>query len=348
MNNSLIEEFYFDAPGLPPFQLGDVQLLGFAMKVDSRKIKRLVDLALNGTGCRTNITPRYEPNSDVVMIEWLRYGSMRSRAAPCAASQNEFLIRFNVRTVGPKPAVHSFVPLLFVDEPWSLVTGREVLGNPKIPAAFSVGAGLPPTAPKTGVSTPMCQCPFQTPAYGPVTVATAGFPGSANVPLEAKTVDEVLADIQAGRASLPTDLDRDFALAMLAAITDRLGNFKRAYETVQFRALRSVLNPRELAFWSRSLGTVTPATKPPTMWQKNANLLVEFPAVPTPCANGSMHFAELLGLSYNGNNYNATRGLKFSVRPRYWYWATGLAWRQTVDSEVSCCVENPLQQSPAG
>jgi hypothetical protein len=337
MHNGLFEEFYFNAPGLPPFHLGDVQVLGFAMRADRKKITDLVNLALNGTGCATNITPRYEPDSDVVMIEWLSYGSMRSEGAPCAARQNEFLIRLNVKEQGAEnKLVRSFVPLLFVDEPWSLVTGREVLGNPKIPAAFSAGAGLPHTAPKTGVSTPMCQCPFPMPTYGHVAVTTAGFPSSASLSLEGKTVDAVLAEIATSSASLPTDLDRDFALAMLTAIKHRLDNFKKCYETVQFRALRSAITPRELAFWSRSRGTVTPSGQP-SMLQTNAPLKVEFPAVPTPCANGPRHFAELLGLKYNLNAYDPTYGLSFSVHPLYWYWATGLAWLQAVDYEEVCC-----------
>jgi hypothetical protein len=354
----MFDEFYGGAPLAPPYTLKGVTVLGFAMKADRAKLQKLVCATLNAKTCHGGDV--YLPASNVVMVEWLHYEKMRADASPCAVSQDEFLVRFNVKTDGRSEGdsadTRSFVPYIFVDEPWSIVSGREVVGFPKMPGVFAETENLANTGLKTRLSTPVCHCSDGNPTYSPVCFANADLhrpvlaeqDGSDDDdPLTEQDLDQrlgelgKLADPDTAKTGIGLDGDPDFAARAALETAARLEELTRTrYGTVQFRALRSMPSANDLAFWSRCIGTVTPAGRP-CLLTKKAWLKVTFPGRNSqsscnPAVNPTEHFAELLGLEYNTRPYDSTNGLTFSVHPHFWYWLTKLQWTQQVTSEVTC------------
>jgi hypothetical protein len=348
---SLFDEFYGGAPLAPPYTLKGVTVLGFAMKADRAKLEKLVDATLNAKTCHGGDV--YLPASDVVMVEWLHYEEMRADKdkdkdkdkSLCAVSQDEFLVRFNVKTDERSPSTRSFVPYIFVDEPWSIVSGREVVGFPKMPGVFAKTKNLAQTVLKTQLSTPVCRCINREPTYSPFLFAEADFVNADR--LTEQDLDGRLGELrklaqpETPKTGIGLDCDKDFAARAFGETAARLEELTRkGHETVQFRALRSMPHGNDLAFWSRCIGTVTPA-RTHSLLTKNDCLQVTFPGMGSqssckPPVPPTKHFAELMGLEYNGRPYDPTRGLTFSVRPCLWYWVTNLEWTQNVSSEVRC------------
>lgn len=128
----------------PPYCFSDVKIRGFKLEADRTALQGLCDKYLN-------LDPqqgfRYCPATNQLLVEVLSYASMRSLAPPNAwrrandaVSQNELLFRILVGKVeedgseATDPMV--FSPLVFVDQLWSLISGREVIGYPKAFASF--------------------------------------------------------------------------------------------------------------------------------------------------------------------------------------------------------------------
>jgi hypothetical protein len=156
--------------GAPAYRFEDVEVLGF--RVDLRGLDRDVerDLAalidplnfhLCGPGGRAagrayGASPdfRYRAATRTLVIELLRYGRMKARdpsppfeVTDCQ-SQHELVVRLLVGRVDDDtaqahdPAV--YVPAIFVDNPWSKILGRDMLGFDKRMADFwSVQDGEP-------------------------------------------------------------------------------------------------------------------------------------------------------------------------------------------------------------
>jgi hypothetical protein len=157
--------------GIPPFQFDDVEVLGFRLNLDELGVAKEQERArllnemierLNfhfepleserepGSPVIRNPIPdfRYQPASSTIMVELLRYGKMRLKEAtpPLRAhdfqSQHELVVRILVGRVDEDAAqAHSpatFVPAIFVDNPWSKIVGRSVQGFDKWMADFCV------------------------------------------------------------------------------------------------------------------------------------------------------------------------------------------------------------------
>ncbi len=135
-----------------PFAFEDVSITGFQVTADPERLQFLVDALLNS--CEELGQPRqyfrYRVATAEVVIEWLRYGAMRSVGPPTEwrnpedyTTQHELAIRILVgKTEEDSNAAEApqvFCPFLFVDNWTSMVSGREVLGLWKRIAQFGSG-----------------------------------------------------------------------------------------------------------------------------------------------------------------------------------------------------------------
>lgn len=137
-----------DPQGPPPYRFENVDIFGFKLPVrNPEKLRRYCESVLNFEGDDQGF--KYKVATDFVVVELLEYGSMRfDRSGKRAAwqresdrvAQNELVIRVLVGKVeddsGAATEPKVFVPVIFVDNAWSVVCGREVIGFPKLLAKF--------------------------------------------------------------------------------------------------------------------------------------------------------------------------------------------------------------------
>lgn len=150
-----------DAFFAPAYRFDDVEVIGF--RIDLGEFGDAADEMLAGlveplnfhfaesTGAMSDF--RYRPASRTLMIELLRYGKMRlDRPTPPLSttdyqSQHELLVRMLVGVVDDGTAQArdpaTFVPAIFVDNPWSKLLGREVQGFDKRLAHFCLSNHTP-------------------------------------------------------------------------------------------------------------------------------------------------------------------------------------------------------------
>ena len=149
--------------GPPAFVFEGVEIIGFRLEQSAfaeraGKLAQLIQplnprpVAGNGP---TNF--EYRLATATVVVELLRYEKMRSREPlrPLLAQdymcQHELLVRLLVGRVDDDTSqardAATFVPAIFVDNPWSKIAGREVLGFPKQLAVFSIGGRGPSALP---------------------------------------------------------------------------------------------------------------------------------------------------------------------------------------------------------
>jgi hypothetical protein len=158
--------------GAPAFRFEDVEVIGFRLNLaeltdDFREGLEALVRPLNfhltektdGRWHRAAADFRYRAATATVVIELLRYGRMQARhpVPPLdlddSQSQHELLVRLLVGRVDDDgarahaPAV--YVPAIFVDNPWSKILGRDVIGFDKRLANFCVRRrdGLKPLLP---------------------------------------------------------------------------------------------------------------------------------------------------------------------------------------------------------
>jgi hypothetical protein len=152
-----------DTFGQPAFRFDDVEVIGFRLDLDrsediDRKLTELIaplnfHLLPTERGAdhftRNAITDfRYRAATRTVVIELLRYGSMRLKTPvrPLDSndyqSQHELVVRVLVGRVDDDTAqAHdpaTYVPAIFVDNPWSKAVGRDLQGFDKWMASFCV------------------------------------------------------------------------------------------------------------------------------------------------------------------------------------------------------------------
>ena len=149
-----------DLFGPPAFRFEDVEVIGFRVDLGAYgrdftpELERLVE-PLNFHLKDSPIWDfRYRAATPILLIELLRYGRMRlkSPSPPLVPqdyqSQHELVVRLLVGKVDDDAAqAHdpaTYVPAIFVDNPWSKVVGRDVQGFDKRMASFCVpGRGGP-------------------------------------------------------------------------------------------------------------------------------------------------------------------------------------------------------------
>jgi hypothetical protein len=144
----------------PAFRFRDVFSVGFRIDLDgfAEEADAMLDELIEplnfhvvdaGIDRRRSITPfRFQAASRTIVVELLQYTKMISPEAPGLTpddftSQHELVVRILVGRVDDdsaqarSPAV--YVPAIFVDNPWSKVFGRELLGYDKYLAHFCTG-----------------------------------------------------------------------------------------------------------------------------------------------------------------------------------------------------------------
>jgi hypothetical protein len=153
--------------GAPAFQFDDVEVLCFRLNLDelgirddkllAKLVDRLnfhlepLDFAQSGNSrvVRNPIPDfRYRPANRTLLLELLRYGKMRTKDASAPLrpadfqSQHELLVRILIGRVDDDtsqardPA--TYVPTIFVDNPWSKILGRNAQGFDKWLAEFCI------------------------------------------------------------------------------------------------------------------------------------------------------------------------------------------------------------------
>ena len=206
----------------PPYRFRSVTISGYRLQANSGRLHKLCDEYLNHPF--PDRPYKYVPATRSVFIEHLHYGAMSSLDPPPGVSSNdketqrELVLRVLVARVdedglpglGTDPRV--FCPFICVDSGWSLVSGREVLGYPKLRGVFN-----PQSVAVEGKEIIIASRPFAAPPPGLLIDA----PGWLWGPL----------DLQS--PSLHPD---SFLSAWLSGNT-------RGYGTVQLKQIRSAENP---------------------------------------------------------------------------------------------------------
>ena len=131
----------------PPYRFSNVSIQSFRLNAEKSILRKFVVRQLNiGTEADRGFT--YSTDRDYVDLEVLTYGRMESDADKPkrkigSMTQHELYFRILVdkREIDPEGASKStetaiFIPYIFVDNNWSVIAGREVIGYPKMYAKF--------------------------------------------------------------------------------------------------------------------------------------------------------------------------------------------------------------------
>jgi hypothetical protein len=129
----------FDPLSPPPYKFDDVRFTVFPLHASKAKLQQCCDRFINNVPKPSAALPfRLEPIQSLVLLEVLDYPVMRStfpgQSKLGFSSQKEcfFAIPVVKRVNGLAVAVGLFVPFIFVDNDWSLVSGRDVVGFAKL------------------------------------------------------------------------------------------------------------------------------------------------------------------------------------------------------------------------
>lgn len=125
----------------------------YSALADASRLQAICNRCLNSVISAAGGSYRIEPvtglNRGIVNIQLLRYPKIYSVAPGHESfgytSQNEMLVSFPVvkkNALGLPVAVGMFAPFLWVDNAWSLITGRDVVGFAKTIGDFTVPAKL--------------------------------------------------------------------------------------------------------------------------------------------------------------------------------------------------------------
>jgi len=146
-----------DSPEIPPpYEFPGIRMFSFRLPAKLSKLQKLCDDWLN-IGTLFDRGFEYRAFLPFVDMELLTYPKMEFAEAPYSnwgfASQQELYFRFFVwrfvyagGIMLPVPTPELFFPYLFVDNSWSMISGRNVIGFPKVMARFerpSNSAGTP-------------------------------------------------------------------------------------------------------------------------------------------------------------------------------------------------------------
>ena len=132
----------------PPYMFKDVTIRHFRLMGTKAKLQDLVDKHLNLEGVEQRVF-KFKVNGSEVDLDVLTYKRMESDAEGYKnlgyTTQNELYFRITVDkfenkngTWVPDPQGAMFVPYIFVDNNWSVISGREVIGYPKVPAFIKI------------------------------------------------------------------------------------------------------------------------------------------------------------------------------------------------------------------
>ena len=136
-----------DDPDIPPpYDFPGITIMGFRLPATQAKLQALCDQLLN-IGTLEARGFEYRAFLDFVEMEIVTYPKMLFAEEPYSnwgyASQQELYFRFYVwkfislsGVLFPTPIPELFFPYMFVDNSWSMTSGRNVIGFPKVMARF--------------------------------------------------------------------------------------------------------------------------------------------------------------------------------------------------------------------
>jgi hypothetical protein len=137
-----------DDPDIPPpYDFPGVTIMSFRLPAKVAALQKLCDEQLN-IGSLEQRGFEYRAFLDFVDMEIVTYPKMLFAEAPYSnwgfASQQELYFRIYVWkfwSIGgvlfPDPVPEWFIPFIFVDNSWSMISGRNVIGFPKVMTQFS-------------------------------------------------------------------------------------------------------------------------------------------------------------------------------------------------------------------
>jgi len=145
------------AQALPPYVCTGVRTFGFPLLADALPLQALCDQFLNiapaGEGISFEPIPAdpilYGPDACFVLLEALDYQSLKATTPPWdhlgEAPQQELLFAVPVLRYQDGFPIEAgiFIPYIFVENQGSALTGREVLGLPKLLANFTLKRDFP-------------------------------------------------------------------------------------------------------------------------------------------------------------------------------------------------------------
>jgi hypothetical protein len=130
----------------PPYKFPGINIMSFRLQADIAKLQGLCDDLLN-IGSLADRGFEYRAFTDFVDMEIVTYPKMLFDEAPYSnwgfASQQELYFRFYVWKFNlfggllfPDFLPQLFFPFIYVDNSWSMISGRNVIGFPKVMAQF--------------------------------------------------------------------------------------------------------------------------------------------------------------------------------------------------------------------
>jgi len=131
----------------PPYNFPGVTIMSFRLPAAMANLQALCDQFLN-IGTLADRGFEYRAFLDFVDMEIVTYPKMVFAQAPYStwgyASQQEMYFRFFVwkfvslsGVLIPEPLPEWSIPFIFVDNSWSMISGRNIIGFPKVTAQFS-------------------------------------------------------------------------------------------------------------------------------------------------------------------------------------------------------------------
>jgi len=137
-----------DSPEIPPpYKFPGITIMSFRLQAQLGALQDLCDKLLN-IGSLAERGFEYRAFTDFVDMEIVTYPKMLFDEKPYSnwgyATQQEFYFRFYVwrfDLIGgllfPQLMPELFFPFIYVDNSWSMISGRNVIGFPKVMAQFS-------------------------------------------------------------------------------------------------------------------------------------------------------------------------------------------------------------------
>jgi acetoacetate decarboxylase len=265
----------------PPYRFPNISCMSFRLPADQNALQALCDKFLN-VGSRAQRGFEYRALFNFVDLEILTYPRMECLSPPFAnngfTTQHEIYFRFLVQKLVvtsnmliPALETANFFPFIFVDNPWSVIDGREVIGFPKNLATFEFLGDPYPIRVSTQVFT----------QYG------------ANEQLQPKPFIEIRAATKAGKAPALTNwpwgmIDVSYMDPLIEELRQLIGPRMFTIHLKQFRDPQNITRACYQALVEAEFSASNLA---------NAALLPACEVVLTPAA--SLPLATALGLGGN-------------------------------------------------
>lgn len=130
----------------PPYNFPGITIMSFQLPANLANLQDLCDRLLN-IGSLADRGFEYRAFTDFVDLEIVTYPRMEFGELPYSqwgyATQQELYFRFYVwkfdlfgGLLFPAPVPQLFFPFIYVDNSWSMISGRNVIGFPKVMAKF--------------------------------------------------------------------------------------------------------------------------------------------------------------------------------------------------------------------